>query len=412
MNIHTFKDAVTSKRTALVDELEDDDDDDREATVFKRNIEGEEEESNEKFNEAGVPIEPFNMRNEREGGFIDENMNYVFKKEEEEVDAWVSGLDEATLEEAIGQAAMAEKKKAAKQAAEDDKEDDLEFKSESQLKIELLTFMQPGETISSTLKRLSGKPVLKNHIQGEVKRRTAPGKQHAAADLNDQNKKLSAAQQNKIARENKSQIDRVTDLADHLISSGLTGIYSMTYEAIHASTVKWEYKGADDKIYGPFTSQQISEWKSQGFFSGPTSVLMRRVDPLKSHLSNRDNGGIKSVRFEDADKPKPSISIYDNNEVANVADEPLTKRARVESGSISAASENNLVSSSNDLEEWISSDDIDFGEYINLDSNIAGSFAAMREADQFTDDKDQESRSKRAMKYDEASDDEDQYDDN
>ncbi len=48
MNIHTFKDAVTSKRTALADEVEDDEDDDREVAPMRRVVEGEEEESKEK----------------------------------------------------------------------------------------------------------------------------------------------------------------------------------------------------------------------------------------------------------------------------------------------------------------------------------------------------------------------------
>ena len=52
-------------------------------------------------------IEPFNLKDEREGGHFDENMNYVWKKEQEEPDAWVADLDEAAMEKAIGEAASA-----------------------------------------------------------------------------------------------------------------------------------------------------------------------------------------------------------------------------------------------------------------------------------------------------------------
>ncbi len=49
MNIHTFKDAVTSKRTALADEIDDDDEDDeRDAAPLRRVVEGEEDEGKEK----------------------------------------------------------------------------------------------------------------------------------------------------------------------------------------------------------------------------------------------------------------------------------------------------------------------------------------------------------------------------
>lgn len=56
--------------------------------VRGESIDGEEEESNDKFNEMGEVIEPFNLKNEREAGGFDENMNYVFQKEKGEVDAW------------------------------------------------------------------------------------------------------------------------------------------------------------------------------------------------------------------------------------------------------------------------------------------------------------------------------------
>lgn len=36
-------------------------------------------------------------------------MNFVFQKEKSEVDAWVAGLDEAAMEQAIGEAAAAMK---------------------------------------------------------------------------------------------------------------------------------------------------------------------------------------------------------------------------------------------------------------------------------------------------------------
>ncbi len=48
MNVHTFRDAVTSRRTALADEIEDDDDDEGEVRVSKRNVEGEEEDGVDK----------------------------------------------------------------------------------------------------------------------------------------------------------------------------------------------------------------------------------------------------------------------------------------------------------------------------------------------------------------------------
>jgi hypothetical protein len=38
----------------------------------------------DQFNEAGEVIEPFNLRDERDSGHFDENMNFVFQKEKGE----------------------------------------------------------------------------------------------------------------------------------------------------------------------------------------------------------------------------------------------------------------------------------------------------------------------------------------
>jgi hypothetical protein len=52
-------------------------------------------------------MEPFNMREERQQGNIDENFNFVFKKDKGEMDAWLADLDEASMEKGIGEAAAA-----------------------------------------------------------------------------------------------------------------------------------------------------------------------------------------------------------------------------------------------------------------------------------------------------------------
>lgn len=59
MNIHTFKDAVTSKRTALADEIDDDDEDDeRDAAPLRRVVEGEEDEGKEKVSKQNRYLHP------------------------------------------------------------------------------------------------------------------------------------------------------------------------------------------------------------------------------------------------------------------------------------------------------------------------------------------------------------------
>lgn len=145
--------------------------------------------------------------------------------------------------------------------------------------------------------------------------------------------------QQSIAKENKPYIDRLTEIADQLIAQGISGIYSMSYDAIQASTVLWEYKAQDGNIYGPYTSQQISEWKSLGFLTGPTAVPIRKVTSLKKTK-------IDSI-YDDDDEDE------DNDYQVG----PDTKKVRTNDGH----SDGNAV-----VDEWKNSDEIDFGEYIDL----------------------------------------------
>ncbi|KAJ1434502.1 hypothetical protein B484DRAFT_446561 [Ochromonadaceae sp. CCMP2298] len=84
MNRHTFKDVAKSKRSSLANDL---DEDEEEVVVgaLRKEVEGEEDDGVDKFNDAGEVLEAFNLKDEREGGYFDENMNYVFKEDHAEV---------------------------------------------------------------------------------------------------------------------------------------------------------------------------------------------------------------------------------------------------------------------------------------------------------------------------------------
>ena len=61
------------------------------------------------YDEGGVTIEPFNLKSDRDAGYFDENMNFVFRKEKGEIDNWLANMDESEMEKAIGEAALAVK---------------------------------------------------------------------------------------------------------------------------------------------------------------------------------------------------------------------------------------------------------------------------------------------------------------
>eukprot|EP01038_Epipyxis_sp_PR26KG_P014041 gene14041-18832_t len=368
MNLHTFKDAVTSKRSALFNDLDEDDNDDNDAIGrLKRDVEGEEDDGAEKFNEAGEVIEPFNLKNEREGGHFDDQMNYVFKKERGEVDAWVADLDEASMEKAIGEAALALKKKNAKQLND---EQSAEFKQRltpQQLKMELLTILQRGETVNRAMRRLSGKDVQTKSNNPPIKRRVNPDK--VSTDTNNDLDSNSKQQLLQLAKQNRVTIDRLTEIADELMSSGMTNIYQITFEAIEASCVMWEYKGLDDLIYGPYSSQQISEWKQGGYLTGENAVLMRRVNNVYGTRNSGSKIKFSNIKSKDsADHPNSKkvksshqelLDDFDDDDGDNIYGSSMIKNE----------DKKEEISDNIQDENWISSDAIDFGVHIFLTSD-------------------------------------------
>lgn len=104
-------------------------------------------EDDETFVEDGIQIEPFNLEQEREGGYFDPQGNYVeFLNENEIKDAWLDSID-------------ANKDYAANTIAVPKNEDDVADLSSDDLgKINrrIADTLEPGETVLQALRRLKG----------------------------------------------------------------------------------------------------------------------------------------------------------------------------------------------------------------------------------------------------------------
>ena len=151
------------------------------------------------------------------------------------------------------------------------------------------------------MRRLSGKSVTTSN----------KGKKNSNKSQNNQNgssgggggvvETVEEKKANKIAH--RIALEQLTDIVDELLSTGLSGVYNMTYEAIETSSVRWEYRGLDGIIHGPYTPQIIAAWKNQGYFSGSSSVMMRKVgvvgrewnDDLTSSTSSTSIGAATST---------------------------------------------------------------------------------------------------------------------
>lgn len=369
MNIATFGDVAKSKRDSLAHDLDDEDDEeDREIVQHKGRIEGEEEDGDEKFNEAGIAIEPFNMKSDRDGGgFVDENMNFVFTKDKVDVDAWVAGMnDEESMEQVIGEAAIAKKKKDQARALQEEKdaEADLTRKTPLELKKEILALMKPGETIPRAMKRLkdqaaSGSASTENIGAAGVARRRPPPPLSAAAVVATApaaaaSVALLSTDAEKDKKERavivKKQIDRITEIADELMSTGLSNVYHMSFESLRASTVKWQYQALDGSttLHGPFTAVEIAKWKSSGYLTGQYAVMMCPVPIVcaygSSSSSGTSGGGGGGGIYDDGE----------DNDVVVATTTPSIFPAHVTVP-----------------DTWISSDSIDFSGYLNVVENEA-----------------------------------------
>ena len=119
-------------------------------------------------------------------------------------------------------------------------------------------------------------------------------------------------------------------------------------------TVMWEYKGNEDgAIHGPYTSKQMLDWTSCGYFVGANAVDIRRVQASSSVAKGGDEGKqVKKSEEEDAkntDVDDLMADLMDDDDAGEVKKEDETTVA-----SESAAKE----------ALWMRSDRVDFSLYM------------------------------------------------
>jgi hypothetical protein len=291
-------------------------------------------------------------------------MNFTFHKKKEEPDAWLADMDgdEATMEKSIGEAALAKQKKEERERLEQQKATRQRL-SPMEIKLQILQIIKQGETVAQGMRRLSSKINNRNNNQ-KTKIKT-----HTTSNNNN-------TLDPETVKQNKILLEKLTELADDLLSYGVSGIFEMTYDAIEVSTVRWEYKALDGSIQGPYTSEQISEWKKAGYFTGSSAVMMRKVGTSGVEWStntDHDSGrisGIKSQRpFQSMEPTSKKIKsnheeLLDdlNDDDDDNDDDNDTNNNKIQSHVSSNPPDDTQVNTN----PWTSSDDIDFGEYIKL----------------------------------------------
>ncbi|KAI3445729.1 hypothetical protein Pfo_002394 [Paulownia fortunei] len=115
---------------------------------------------NETFVEEGIPIEPFNLDQEREDGYFDENGNYVEYVNRNEIkDAWLDSVD--VHPKYAGKSSIP--------TSNDDNPHDLATEELAEINRRIADVLEPGETVLRGLRRLKGSTDKKQKMSAETK---------------------------------------------------------------------------------------------------------------------------------------------------------------------------------------------------------------------------------------------------
>ncbi|XP_067325933.1 CD2 antigen cytoplasmic tail-binding protein 2 [Anolis sagrei] len=283
--------------------------------------------------EEGVRITPFNLQEEMEEGHFDSEGNYFLKKEAMIRDNWLDNIDWVKIKEQ-----PPGRKKPPLNSEEDNgegEEDDLEIGQTPLGKKELLEGMvdlvQPGETVARAIQRLGDRGGPKNSGRQQ--------KPWSRLKANEAEPAEQGEPQKFGSPERKEQLERLSGLADQMVARGVYEIYQETREKLALrlralehppvassgaepeldmfaedideaklgektpaagseaqrrddddntlSEVMWEYKWENtnsSELYGPFSSSQMQDWVSQGYF--PDGVYCRKVENSEGQFYN------------------------------------------------------------------------------------------------------------------------------
>jgi len=283
---------------------------------------------------GGAKITPFNLKEEMEEGDFDTDGHYHFKKDQEIRDNWLDNIDWVKV---------GSKSKGDEWTGNDDSDDDVDDSGFDEIKVieSIVNLLCKGETVTAGLRRLGGGGKKKQNKQWKrskvydleadeeedtVKSSTEPNETERKADFmqltelvdqmasaghydvyTDTFEKLQyklcslrvSKQASSVMPDDDVSDDDALDMFGADLDSKQTsnngdskkdtsnGDNKNTEESTSADlddddSVRWEYKWSeqDPTVYGPFTSEQMAEWKEKGFFKD--TLVVRKLDKASS----------------------------------------------------------------------------------------------------------------------------------
>uniref|UniRef100_UPI00358F7599 CD2 antigen cytoplasmic tail-binding protein 2 n=1 Tax=Myxine glutinosa TaxID=7769 RepID=UPI00358F7599 len=274
-------------------------------------IDGQENET--LTSDGGVPITPFNLKEEMDEGHFDCEGNYFAKKESLIRDNWLDNINWMNVKE---RPVPAEDK-----CDSDDEEIEVD---EQRILSAILSHLKPGESVARTIQRLGGVKT-RGQEKKKAKQNKIGDKSTSKEDSPDPKRRRVQQEEGQDTpsekskeEEEKEQLLELTGLANELIQAGYYEIYQDTQEKIshrlrvlgaskrngnaekgpsvqavdtldmfaedekmstevkkrerpelQSEEVQWEFKWENTdsaEIYGPFSSEQMQEWVQEGYF--------------------------------------------------------------------------------------------------------------------------------------------------
>jgi CD2 antigen cytoplasmic tail-binding protein 2 len=262
----------------------------------------------------GVKIEPFHMRDEENDGmgYFDGD-TYIFRKQpaddDGEPDAWADSLRDEDGNPTTDLARDTVPKVASSSSGRKSSQENLDDWTKEQLYGRILPLVSDTETVAKAIRRY-GQIVKQQRKQkggggGKNKKYQSSSSKDGGGGGDDEDDE----DDNNLA---KSCLDDLTGAANALLLQGDVDIYDTTRADIlrmfpsstsssigqnggmksstttnttstsspsnNKQKVQWEYMGnQDNQLHGPFTTQQMLDWVSSGYFVGPQRVKIRTI---------------------------------------------------------------------------------------------------------------------------------------
>jgi len=260
-------------------EVDVEDDTKKEFNVKDIGEEEEDEATAAEYRTEGIPIEPFNLKQELTEGFFDKNGHYIEHTNKDLEDPWYDEViqqeedanknkrEGVTKKKAVRFDPAAEKRLEQKAKEEEEATRNRPFREDYQgIRTFLVSHLQPQENVLQALRRLKKKP-------------------SSSLKADDQQQKA-----------NTILFNQITEAADICLAKFTYYIYHDSREKMledmkkdvngggsdqtaEDSGIRWEYKLSADtqEVFGPYTTQAMIDWAKQGYFQGDSKVLLRQV---------------------------------------------------------------------------------------------------------------------------------------